>query len=43
MEELGPKDTSIRCETEEEKGIDLFFAFLIAGVVGVVMFMVALL
>ena len=43
MEELGPKDTSVRCGTEEEKGSDLFFVFLTAGVVGVVMFMVALL
>lgn len=43
MEELGSKDTSIRCETEKEQGIDFFFIFLTAGVVGLVMFMVALL
>ena len=43
MEELGSKDTSIRCETEEEKGIDFFSIFLIAGVVGLVMLMAALL
>ena len=43
MEELGSKDTSIRCETEEEKGIDFFSIFLTAGVVGLVMSMVALL
>lgn len=43
MEELGSKDTSIRCETEEKGENNLFFMLFAAGVVGLVMLMAALL
>ena len=43
MEEWGAESSSTRHETEKEEGIDFFYVYLTAGVVGLVMSMVALL
>jgi hypothetical protein len=43
MGELGSKSTLIRCETKKDGGYDLFFVLLPAGLVGLLMVMLALL